>query len=626
MKIQSVLFIFYLLVEYGNTMDISNYILVFNQKMSRLNIHNHIRTMYQQIDQHGNTTNKYSENDKLMNQLNEQISSIGNLHWYSGEFPTQTFENLFADTKHNMSTTPKVPLEEDVLHYWVEDVQFSLQEMVQQNPPSWGLDRIDQRQGTDGYYKFSSNQGQGVTVYILDTGINEDHDDISGRVTIGETIVGDDPTDNDSHGTFVAGVCCGTDYGVAKLANIVSVKTLDSDGNGKLSDLLKGLEWVVQQNNYNPPSSSSSSIVATSFTPSSLPPTATTIIPLDNNIHLAKTKTTTHPSTTPIKKTKKHSSSASPSSLHKRMAETTSILSKSKQTSKASSTLIASSNSILSKTTKNIPKASNYIYNGSSNITQSFSSSSTNSLSPTSSDTLMTSSSPPIQGTSKSIINLSLGTLYNQIANDAIEQIIQLGIHVTVAAGNYGEDACLYSPGSADGVVTVGAIDKTDTIAYYSNFGKCVDIFAPGTDITSISNEGKTSTQTLTGTSMAAPHVTGAMALLLSENDYTPYELAQALKRSSSLINLDFPINDTDGNPNKTVLDNAINMGYQMQQVDSNQRYNTPINVLFAKPEDGGPVWAFGGKMISQANSHYYLNSLFIYFVGISSFLFYFLL
>jgi cerevisin len=83
----------------------------------------------------------------------------------------------------------------------------------------------------------------------MDSGIREDHQDIAGRVTVGKTVVGDanDPSDNNGHGTFVAGVCCGTTYGVAKKAQIVSVKTLDDEGNGKLSDLLIGLQWIVEE-------------------------------------------------------------------------------------------------------------------------------------------------------------------------------------------------------------------------------------------------------------------------------------------------------------------------------------------------------------------------------------------
>lgn len=112
------------------------------------------------------------------------------------------------------------------------------------------MDRIDQRTGLNGEFRFPTRQGAGVTVYILDTGIYGNHTDIQDRVTYGPSVIesdSDPESDPNGHGTFVAGVCCGTEYGVAKKANIVSVKTLDADGNGMLSDLLKGLDWVVQQ-------------------------------------------------------------------------------------------------------------------------------------------------------------------------------------------------------------------------------------------------------------------------------------------------------------------------------------------------------------------------------------------
>lgn len=88
----------------------------------------------------------------------------------------------------------------------------------------------------------------------MDSGINPNHTDIAGRVTIGKTVIGDpnDPSDANGHGTFVAGVCCGTKYGVAKSAEIVSVKTLDSSGNGQLSDVLVGLQWIVEQHTSKP--------------------------------------------------------------------------------------------------------------------------------------------------------------------------------------------------------------------------------------------------------------------------------------------------------------------------------------------------------------------------------------
>jgi cerevisin len=74
------------------------------------------------------------------------------------------------------------------------------------------------------------------------------------------------------------------------------------------------------------------------------------------------------------------------------------------------------------------------------------------------------------------MLSLSLGAFYSQPTNDAITEAIGLGIHFSIAAGNYGEDACRYSPGSTPGAITVGAFDEDDSVSYYSNFGKCVDM------------------------------------------------------------------------------------------------------------------------------------------------------
>lgn len=74
------------------------------------------------------------------------------------------------------------------------------------------------------------------------------------------------------------------------------------------------------------------------------------------------------------------------------------------------------------------------------------------------------------------VYSLSLDALYSQAANDAVQQAVSLGIHFVVAAGNYGDDACKYSPASAAGAITVGAICRNDSVAEYSNYGTCVDL------------------------------------------------------------------------------------------------------------------------------------------------------
>jgi subtilisin family serine protease len=116
------------------------------------------------------------------------------------------------------------------------------------------------------------------------------------------------------------------------------------------------------------------------------------------------------------------------------------------------------------------------------------------------------------------LYSLSLGAEHNEPTNAAIQEAMRLGIHFSIAAGNDGKNACQFSPASTPGVMTVGATDRDDTVASYSNWGPCVSIYAPGSDITSAWIGSKTATHVQSGTSMASPHVAGLMALLLSES------------------------------------------------------------------------------------------------------------
>ncbi|RPA79278.1 alkaline serine protease P32, partial [Ascobolus immersus RN42] len=112
---------------------------------------------------------------------------------------------------------------------------------------------------------------------------------------------------------------------------------------------------------------------------------------------------------------------------------------------------------------------------------------------------------------SVSSINASLGGAYSQSLNELVSKIHNQGLYVVVAAGNSGDDASYYSPASAADVTCVAAIDNADTRPEFSNYGKNIDIFAPGVQIRSTSNKQK-ATKILSGTSMAAPHIAGLAA------------------------------------------------------------------------------------------------------------------
>ena len=113
------------------------------------------------------------------------------------------------------------------------------------------------------------------------------------------------------------------------------------------------------------------------------------------------------------------------------------------------------------------------------------------------------------------VANLSLGGGASRAFDAAVDRTTAAGVTVVVAAGNSRQDACGTSPARAAAAITVAASTNTDARASFSNFGRCVDVFAPGAGILSAHARSDTATATLSGTSMAAPHVAGAVALIL---------------------------------------------------------------------------------------------------------------
>lgn len=134
------------------------------------------------------------------------------------------------------------------------------------------------------------------------------------------------------------------------------------------------------------------------------------------------------------------------------------------------------------------------------------------------------------------VANMSLGGAASAALDAAVTNSIASGVTYVVSAGNANANACNYSPSRVSGAVTVGATTSTDVRASYSNWGSCLDLFAPGSSVVSAGIGSDTATATLSGTSMAAPHVSGVAALYLSaEPALTPQQVATRLANDSTL-------------------------------------------------------------------------------------------
>lgn len=117
-----------------------------------------------------------------------------------------------------------------------------------------------------------------------------------------------------------------------------------------------------------------------------------------------------------------------------------------------------------------------------------------------------------------SVANMSLGGGASQATDDAVNRMVARGVTVVVAAGNENQNACNVSPARAASAITTGSTTRTDARSSFSNFGSCVDVFAPGSDITSAWYTSTSATNTISGTSMASPHAAGVAALYLQGN------------------------------------------------------------------------------------------------------------
>ena len=269
---------------------------------------------------------------------------------------------LSASVKAEVEARDEVAyVEENMMMYALEEEVRAAPACTVQKNAEWNLVRMNERERSlDGLYQHHDDAGANVDAYVVDTGVYLEHSQFGGKAIWGYDAVDrvSSKTDEQGHGTHVAGTIMSALYGVTKEATIIAVKVLNRNGQGTNAGVIDGVNWVA----------------------------------------------------TEYKKRK-----------------------------------------------------------------------------------------------NPSVANMSLGGGYSKALNDAVNAAVKAGVTFAVAAGNESQDACNVSPSSAADAICVGASDSSDRRSYFSNYGKCVDIFAPGSDIMSTWIGSKYATNTISGTSMASP-------------------------------------------------------------------------------------------------------------------------
>ncbi|KAM6483177.1 subtilisin-like serine protease [Trichoderma sp. SZMC 28011] len=284
-------------------------------------------------------------------------------------FQLHTWRAMALDADNDMI---KSIFDAEEVAYIEADTKVQNTALVAQTNATPGLVRLSNKDVGGQNYVFDTSAASGMTAYVVDTGIRVTHTEFEGRATFGANFINTNDTDENGHGSHVAGTIGGATFGVAKNIKLVAVKVLDASGSGSNSGVLNGMQFVI------------------------------------NDVQ------------------------------NKKLA-------------------------------------------------------------------------------GKAVMNMSLGGSFSTAVNNAITALANAGIVPVVAAGNENQDTANTSPGSAPQAITVGAIDATNDVrASFSNFGAGVDIYAPGVNVLSVGIKSDIDTATLSGTSMATPHVAGLAAYLMA--------------------------------------------------------------------------------------------------------------